>query len=270
MSLFNTQHKRKSAGFTALILLLLMVGVFNFGMRYFDPPEEYGLAINFGDSTIGTGEAVQKTTKKVPAPKAVENEEVVQQVKETPKEVIKEEMITNNNAEAVPVFEKIKEEKKEPVKKEISTVTPKLSKETTDALSSLLNGNASENQPKGEGDDAKEGVKGNKKGDANANRYSGNTESGSDGNYNLAGRKVLLKPKKQPDCQEEGIVVVEIMVDHTGKVIYANPGVQGSNNTALCLLKAAKEAALNTQWNAVSNARLKQPGTIIYKFSLSE
>jgi outer membrane biosynthesis protein TonB len=267
MEVLNTKHKRKSAIITSIILLLLIFGILNYGMQYLDPPEEYGLAINFGDSNVGSGAAVQKT-KKAPTPKVVEKEEVVKEVKETPKEVIKEEMITNNNAEAIPVFEKVKEEKKEPVKKEIST--PKPSKQATDALNSLLNGNASENQSKGEGDDAKEGVKGNKKGDANANGYSGNTESGSDGNYNLAGRKVLLKPKKQPDCQEEGIVVVEIMVDHTGKVIYANPGVQGSDNTAACLLKAAKEAALNTQWNAVSNARLKQRGTIIYKFSLSE
>ena len=65
-------------------------------------------------------------------------------------------------------------------------------------------------KPKGEGDDKIEGVKGNEKGDPDSNKYYGNTGSGSGGNYNLAGRKALSKPKQQPDCQEEGIVVVRI------------------------------------------------------------
>lgn len=270
--MFNTLHKRKSAAITALILLLLIVGVFNFGMQYLDPPEEYGLAINFGDSTIGAGEPVDKTKKRA-SPKVVEQEEV-KVLKETPKEVIQEEMITNDSAEEVFVVKKVKEVQSEPlievVKKEVSKEKPKPSKETTAALNSLLNGNASDGQSKEEGDDVKEGVKGNEKGNANANRYYENTGSGTDGNYNLAGRKALLKPKKQPDCQEEGVVVVRITVDNTGRVMTAIPGVKGTTNTAACLLKPAKEAALNTKWNADSNAPLKQTGTIIYKFSLSE
>ena len=273
MSVLDTKHKRKSAAITALILLLLIFVIFNYGMRYLDPPEEYGLAINFGDSNVGSEESVQKP-KKVSTSKAVEKEEEVQQVKETPKEVIKEEIIANDTSEDVPVIEKVKEEKKEitkeVVKKETPKPKPKLSKETTDALSSLLNGNASDGQPSGEGDTTKGGMKGNEKGDLDAKKYYENTGSTSGGNYNLEGRKVSFKAIVKPDCQEEGVVVVEIMVDNTGNVIYANPGVQGSDITASCLLNAAKEAALKTKWNAVSNARLKQPGTIIYTFSLSK
>jgi len=275
MEVLNTKHKRKSAIITSIILLLLIFGILNYGMQYLDPPEEYGLAINFGDSNFGSGAAVQKT-KKAPTPKVAEKEEVVKEVKETPKEVIKEEMITNDTAEDVPVVEKIKEVKKEPVKEEVKKeipkekTKPKPSKETTDALNSLLNGNTSDGQPKGEGDDAKQGVKGNEKGDPDANKYYGNTGNGSGGNYNLAGRKALSKPIENPDCQEEGIVVVSITVDKNGKVIYAKPGVKGSTNTAPCLLKPAKEAALKTKWNADSKAPSNQVGTIIYKFSLSK
>jgi outer membrane biosynthesis protein TonB len=273
MSVLDTKHKRKSAAITALILLLLIFVIFNYGMRYLDPPEEYGLAINFGDSNVGSEESVQKP-KKVSTSKAVEKEEAVQQVKETPKEVVKEEIIANDTSEDVPVVEKVKEEKKETtkevVKKEIPK--PKLSKETTDALSSLLNGNASDGQPSGEGDNAKEGMKGNEKGDLDAKKYYENTGSTSGGNYNLEGRKVSFKAIVKPDCQEEGVVVVEIMVDNTGNVIYANPGVQGSDNTASCLLNAAKEAALKTKWapDPDINAPLTQIGTITYTFSLSK
>lgn len=274
MIVLDTKHKRKSAGITALILLVLLFLIFNFGMQYLDPPEEYGLAINFGDANVGMGEPVQKT-KKVAAPEVVEKQEVAEEVKETPKEVIKEELITDDTAKEVPVVEK-KEEKKEPVKevvkKEIpkEKPKPKPSKATTDALNSLLNGNSSEGEPKGEGDDEKEGVKGNEQGDPDANKYYGNTGSGAGGNYNLAGRKALSKPIEQPDCQEEGIVVVRITVDKNGKVVSAIPGVKGSTNTAACLLKPAKEAALKTTWNADSEAPTKQTGTIIYKFSLTK
>ena len=279
MPILDTKHKRKSAAITTIILLILLFVIFNYGMTYLDPPEEYGLAINYGDSNVGIGEPVERT-KRVSTPKVVEKEEVVQEevvqeLLETPKEIIKEEIITDDTVKDVPVVEK-KEEKKAPVKevvkKEIpkEKPKPKPSKETQDALNNLLNGNSSDGKAKGEGDDKKEGVKGNEKGDSDSNRYYGNTGSGSGGNYNLAGRKALSKPIEQPDCQEEGIVVVRITVDKNGKVINAIPGVKGSNNTAACLLKPAKEAALRTTWNADDKAPVNQTGTIIYKFSLTK
>jgi protein TonB len=275
MLLLETKHKRKSATITAVILLLLLFVIFNFGMNYTDPPQEYGLAINFGDANVGSGEPVRKT-KKISTPEIVEKPEVVEEeVKETPKEIIEEEVITTDTSKEVLVVEKIKEEKK-PVKKEVKkekakeVPKPKPSKETTDALNSLLNGNSSDGNPKGQGDNKKEGVKGNIKGDPDANKYYGNTGSGAGGNYNLAGREALLTPKEQPECQEEGIVVVRITVDKNGKVITAIPGVKGSTNTAACLLKPAKAAALKTTWNADSKAPTKQTGTIIYKFSLTK
>jgi outer membrane biosynthesis protein TonB len=279
MPILDTKHKRKSAAITTIILLILLFVIFNYGMTYLDPPEEYGLAINYGDSNVGIGEPVERT-KRVPTPKVLEKEEVVQEevvqeLLETPKEIIKEEIITDDTVKDVPVVEK-KEEKKAPVKevvkKEIpkEKPKPKPSKETQDALNNLLNGNSSDGKAKGEGDDKKEGVKGNEKGDSDSNRYYGNTGGGSGGNYNLAGRKALSKPIEQPDCQEEGIVVVRITVDKNGKVINAIPGVKGSNNTAACLLKPAKEAALRTTWNADDKAPVNQTGTIIYKFSLTK
>ncbi|TMM29171.1 energy transducer TonB [Polaribacter aestuariivivens] len=276
MKILETKHKRKSALITLIILMLLVFAIFNYGMQYLDPPEEYGLAINFGDSNVGMGQPVVNSKKT--APKVVEKkEEVVEEVKETPKEIIKEEIITEDTTEDVPVVEKVEEKKKEPVKEVVKKEVkpqekpkPKPSKENQDALNKLLNGNSSDGKPKGEGDDKIEGVKGKEGGDPTSSKYYGNTGSGSGGNYNLAGRKALSKPKEQPDCQEEGIVVVRITVDKNGKVISAIPGVKGSTNTAACLLKPAKEAALKTKWNSDSKAPSKQVGTIIYKFSLSK
>jgi outer membrane biosynthesis protein TonB len=275
MSFLETKHKRKSAVITSILLLLILVGIYNFGLQYLDPPEEYGLAINFGDSNTGSGDPVVKTKSKPVVNKQEEKVEEVEKV--LPKETIKEETITQDVKDA-PVIDKPKEEKKEkPVEKKEEKKEkpkekpkPKPSKETQDALNSLLNGGSDNGKPKGEGDDDSPGVKGNKKGDPKSSKYYGNNGSGGDSNYNLAGRNALSKPIEKPECNEEGIVVVSIEVDNTGKVIKAVPGVKGSTNTAKCLLDPAKAAALKTKWNPDPNAPNKQRGTIIYKFTLSE
>ena len=275
MTVLDTKHKRKSAVITVMILLLLLFVVFNFGMRYLDPPEEYGLAINYGDLDVGNGTPVTKTAKIVP-PKVIQKEKVAEAPEEVPAEKVVEKVLTDPTAKDVPVVEGGKEAVKEPVKEIVKSTPPKEipkpkpSKETQDALQRLLNGNASDGKPKGEGDDEDQGVKGSEKGDTDVSKYYGNLSDGTTGNYNLAGRKALSKPKEQPDCEEEGIVVVSITVDKTGKVIRAVAGVKGSTNTAACLLKPAKEAALRTTWNSDSRAPSKQTGTIIYKFSLSK
>jgi protein TonB len=274
MTVLDTKHKRKSAAITAIILLLMLFAIFNYGLKYLDPPEEYGLAINFGDSDVGSGEPVENT-KRALNQQEVEKEEVVEEVKVMPNDTSKEEVVTDEASKEITVVEK-KEVKKVPVKEVVKKEVPKEipkpkpSKETTDALNSLLNGNSSDGNPKGEGDDKKEGVKGNQNGDPNSTKYYGNEGTGSGGNYNLAGRKALSKPIEQPDCQEEGIVVVRITVDKNGKVISAVAGIKGSTNTAACLLKPAKEAALRTTWNADEKAPANQTGTIIYKFTLTK
>ena len=277
MQILETRHKKKSAVLTAIILALILVGIVNFGLQYLDPPEEYGLAINFGDSTVGTGDPVVKT-KAIPAVKKAEVEKVEEkeEVVTIPEETIKEEVITQDTKEA-PVVEKPKKEKeekpvtekkKEEKPKEIPKPTP--SKATQDALNNLLKGNSDAGNPKGEGDDKNTGLKGNKKGDPTSTKYYGNNGSGGDKNYNLAGRNALSKPIEKPTCNEEGIVVVSVEVDNTGAVIKADAGVKGSTNTAKCLKDPARAAALKTRWNADPNAPNKQRGTIVYRFSLSE
>jgi protein TonB len=275
MAVLDTQHKRKSALITASILMLLIFGILNFGMHYLDPPEEYGLAVSFGDADLGGGAPAVKSTKTI-SKEVVKKAAVVAKVKETSKKISKEEMITNDTSEKVPVVEKVKEKKETPIKEVVEKLIPKEipkpqpSKENQDALNKLLSGKSSDGKPNGEGDDAAEGVKGKKEGALISSKYYGNTGSGLQGNYNLAGRKVLSKPKEQPDCQEEGTVVVRITVAKNGKVVSAVPGVKGTTNTAACLLKPAKEAALKTTWNADGAAPKIQTGTIIYRFSLTK
>ncbi|SEB69087.1 protein TonB, links inner and outer membranes [Tenacibaculum sp. MAR_2009_124] len=273
MPILETKHKKKSAVITIIILLLLLYGVFNFGMQYLDPPIEYGVAINFGNSDVGRGEPVEKTKQQ--ATKETVEEVQEEQVEEVKDDVIKEDVITDDTSEDVPVIEKSKEEKKEVTETPEKTKPkekpkPKPSKATSDALNSLLNGASKDGASGGEGDDDKDGTKGNQNGDPNSSKYYGKGGSGSGGNYNLAGRRALSKPVEKPNCQEEGTVVVSIEVDKNGKVIRAIPGVRGTTNSASCLYDAARKAALKTKWNPDSKAPTKQKGTIIYQFSLSQ
>ena len=271
----EVKHKRASAIITAVILLLLVFVICNFGMRYLDPPEEYGLVVNVGSSEVGNRMPVQKnkknSTSNLVQNKALVKEEVVEAPKEVSREVPKESLLTDDTVKEVPIVEKEMEEE-EPMVAEIvqkkKIIQPKVAKATQDALRSLLEGASAAESSDEEGGINNPGVKGSDKGDATLLESQGNSANGFNMNYNLAGRKVLSTPKEQPDCQEEGRVVVRVQVDNNGNVIAALAGVKGTTNSAPCLLKPAKEAALRTQWNADLAAPSKQVGTIIYTFSL--
>ncbi|MDB4560065.1 energy transducer TonB [Flavobacteriaceae bacterium] len=260
MTIFNTTHKRKSSILTLVILIVFVWGIFSFGMQYQDPPVEYGIVINFGTSNEGNKKPKNTSVKKLPIQENQE-ERSEETVEDIPEEIKNDEVLSQTDKDA-PTIQKPKEDA-EPTPK-------KPSKNTLKAFDDLLKGDTSDGKPTGDGDAAQEGVKGDKNGDPASTKYYGNTGKSGDPNYNLAGREALLKPKEQPNCEEEGIVVVSIEVDKKGKVIRAVAGDKGSTNTHPCLLKPAREAALKTTWNADPNSPSKQKGTIIYKFSLTK
>ena len=66
---------------------------------------------------------------------------------------------------------------------------------------------------------------------------------------NLNGRSPLHLQKPEFNVLKEGIVVVEITVDRSGKVISATPGVKGSTIVDNTLYAAAKKAALESKFN---------------------
>ncbi|MDC8005654.1 energy transducer TonB [Aureisphaera galaxeae] len=272
MGLVDTKHKRKSMTITVILHVLILLLLIFFGFKYLDPPPENGIAVNFGTTNYGKGN-VQPTEPIKTAPKQTTPEPVPETKTE-----IKEEVVTQDSEDA-PVIKKEKKKKEEvkktpkeePKKVPPKKVEPKPDKSTTDALSSLINGPKKDGKSQsGEGNDNKDGDKGDPNGDPNAKSYYG-TGMGldGDGNYLLGGRKALNKAKKTQDCNEAGKVVVSIEVDRTGKVISATPGVRGTTNNSRCLLEPAKRAALATKFNADSNAPAKQIGKIIYNFTLS-
>ena len=295
-SFLNTKHKRKSAAITSVIMSLLLVLLFFVGMTYLDPPQEYGIAVNFGTSNVGQGN-VQPKEPLAPAPEKTEEEveEVKQEVQEevveesTVEEVqeVSEDVATQESEEAIAIkkAEEIKKKadeiakkaqlEKERIEREKQAVIAKQKAEEAakrKKLDALIGGvsNSEGTATGGEGNDNEAGDKGNINGDPNANGYYGNGGGGGNGDYNLGNRKPLSKPKPNYICNEEGLVVVSIEVDTNGRVIKATAGVKGSTNTAGCLLTQARAAALKTTWQADFNAPSKQVGTIKYRFSLSQ
>lgn len=278
MSFLDTAHKRKSFTITTVIHVLLLLILFFFGLKYLDPPIESGIAVNFGTSSVGSGN-VQPTEAVQAAPRNTTPEPVPQKTSEIQEEVTTQEVdeapIIKNEpkkAKTQPIAEEPKEQPVEKPVKEVKKPDPKPDKSTTDALSSILNGPKSDGKARGgEGNDNQAGDKGDPSGDPNASSYYGTGRGlDGDGNYQLGGRKAVSKPKRIQDCNESGIVVVSIEVDRNGNVTKATPGVRGTTNNSKCLLDPAKEAALSTKFNADSDAPTRQIGKIIYKFSLSD
>lgn len=280
LSLFDTDHKRKSAALTGAVMGLLVVGLFFFGITYLDPPEEFGIALNFGTSDVGQGN-IQPTE-----PLRAASQEIVKEQQEAVEEKVSqtapkaaEEVLTQDTEDAYVIKKQLEAKKKaeevarkERIQREAIAKQQAEELEKRRKLDALIGGvsNGNGTATGGQGNDNTAGDKGKITGDPNANGYYSNGAGGGGGDYQLGNRKPVSRPKPDYICDEEGLVVVSIEVNVSGKVIKATPGIKGSTNTAACLLSQAKEAAMNTTWQPDANAPSKQIGIIKYRFSLSQ
>lgn len=281
MKIFNTKHKRKSAILTFLLMLAVVFLIFSFGLDYQDPPDEYGVEVNFGYTDAGSGNNTTSTEQVKTEPNQQQEQQQEEQ-QETPVEEVKsqeetpteEEVITQDTEEAPEVNnESVKEtetttepvkEVKEPVK--AVATPPKPDKSTTDALNSLLNGPSNNGtSTSGDGDSDQQGNQGSINGNPYANSYYGGG-SGNGTGYGLNGRKKLGVNKFQQGCNEEGKVVVKIFVNRSGKVIKTT--IQQSDDP--CLNAAAKKTAMSYKFDSAPNAPATQTGFVVVNFSLGE
>ena len=295
MALLETKHEKKSFVVTTTLYVILILLLLLLGLKYFDPPKEKGILVNFGTTDLGQGDT-QPTTPVKTAPQQNIPEPTPQPVTQPTTSEVKEEVATQETEEA-PVIDQQKEEKEiepekeqpkeepkeetkpvedpkpveeEPVKEPEPKPDPKPDKAVTDAMDNLMNGPKNDGKSEnGEGDDNTGGDKGDHDGDPNSpNYYVTGRGLDGDGNYRLGGRKALQKGEITPKCNEEGTVVVRIKVNRRGEVIEAIPGVKGTKNLAKCLLEPARQSALATRFNPDSNAPEIQTGEIIYEFKL--
>lgn len=275
MAYLETKEQKISAG-VSLLLILMLVALFRFisVLNIIEPPEESGIAVNFGNTEVGSGNNIQPNPTKVTPPSAPEP------VEPTDPAPI-DNVATQDNIEA-PVINAdpevttpVKKPAKKPVEKPVEPKPkpkPTPSNSVLDALNNVegatpVDGENNEGEGPGDGP----GNKGQLNGNPYANTYYGNPGTGQGGKgYGLSGRGKVAGSGVKPDCFETGKVIVEIQVDRTGRVIKASPGKQGSTNTAACLLKAAQESAKTYKFTPASKANDIQIGFIEVIFKVGE
>ena len=282
MKYFKTRHEKNSARLTALIAVILLLLLFVVGTKYMDPPEEYGVAVNFGNSDFGKGN-VQPLKPVKSEPRKIEEPPQPDVSKSEPTNASenKEDVLTQEDAESIAIK---KQKQAEAKAKAIADAKAKaeadrIAKEKREQeekkkkLDALIGGvSKSEGSETGsEGNDNKSGDKGQLDGNPYAASYFGGQGAGSGGvGYGLNGRgKASFKRLKQ-DCNESGMVIVKIIVNQSGNVISAEPGQRGTTNTAQCLLEPAKKIAMSHKWPSDSKAPTRQIGFVSVNFKLSQ
>ena len=283
MKVFDTPHKKKSAGLTLITAFLLIFLFFFLGLSYYDPPVSYGMEVNFGNSINGSGniQPLKQVTQKKSS--SIVNKPKVEQkseskppqkkvVPKTNKPVLKDEKST------IPIINKNEVEKESTIsnqKKEeklTKNKKPKVTDDTKNLVSNLIKNRKKENiEKKGEGDDQIFGDKGKKDGNPYSSSYYNKAGlKGIGKGYGLNGRNLKSNGKVIQECNQEGIVVVRITVNKLGNVINAEPGVKGTTNTHPCLLGPAKKTALMHEWYPDSEAPEQQIGFVVIQFKLGE
>ena len=278
---FKTKHEKDSARITALIAVLLILIIFIVGPKYMDPPEEYGIAVNFGTTDFGSGKIQPKKPVKSEPLDIKEPPKVQESQPEaaTPK-TNTEEVLTEDNAEAIAMKKQkaIEARKKAEADAKAKTEAERVERKRKERdakkkdLDDLIGGiGKTDGEESGsEGNDDKAGDKGQINGDPYAPSFFGQPGNGSGGvGYGLNGRGRPTRSKVKPECDEEGKVVVEIHVNRSGKVVNAIPGKKGTTG-AICLYEAAKKTALSYKWPADSKAPTKQVGFVLVNFSVTQ
>ena len=282
MKYLETKHQRNSARITGLIALLLFLLLFFVGPQYLDPPEEYGVAVNFGNTDFGSGNRPLAQPRKTVEEKVVEESQPETSKAEPTQTPTKtEEVMTAENAEDIAIkkqkeaeakakaeAERIERQKREAEERERREKAEKQKK-----LDDLIGGvkNSSGNDDGGEGPDNQGGNKGQLDGDPYAPSYFGGSGPGKGGvGYGLGGRGRPSRQIYKQDCNEYGLVVVKIEVNRAGRVTKAEPGIRGTTNTHPCLLEPAKKIALSHKWPADSDAPAKQIGFVSINFDVGQ
>tara|TARA_B110000196_G_C21072880_1_gene628423 strand:+ start:207 stop:1058 length:852 start_codon:yes stop_codon:yes gene_type:complete len=283
MEFLNTPHKKKSAGLTAIFAVLFLSLFFVLGLTYYDPPVSYGMEVNFGTSTKGSGnEQPQELVESRPAVVAKNTVEKTQvnTTQPPPKPIKVGDVVTEKESivtlpEKETVIKEVQPETKIPEK--VTEATPqkkvsKVSEATKNVVSNLLKNKTQQGEViEGEGGDVIAGDKGKQTGDLYSSSYYNTAGLGGKGKgYGLNGRNLQSNGKVVQECNQEGIVVVRITVNNQGNVVFAEPGVKGSTNTHPCLLEPAKKTALLHKWYSDTKAPLEQVGFVVIQFKLGE
>ena len=282
MIIFDSPHKKKSASITFIVALLLIILFFGLGLTYYDPPIDYGMEINFGNTVQNSGNIKEKNHELNNLNVIEEDQSSVKPATKSNTEInasmkSKSVLTERKSSVSIPKKESLKKRNQKKVKegKKIEKLTikkdiPKVSKTTKNIVSNLLNKKkqVNDNQP----NNSQSLVNKNSSNQsAYSSTYYNSSISGSDiKSYGLNGRSLQSKGKVLQECNEQGLVVVRISVNRKGEVVTAEPGVKGTTNTHPCLLNPAKKTAQLHKWFPDNEAPELQFGFVVIQFKLGE
>ena len=286
---FPSERRKGIIGTTLFHLIILgLLIIVGFSVPPL-PKTEEGILVNFGTDETGSGliepspPPVKEETAPPPpvtkaATKADEDPLLTQDTEEAPEvkkvdpaaekkrlEKIEADRVIREQLEA----ERIKREQEEAERKRIEAEQQRqtdIMNRTRNALTAAKNAGTTST---GEGVTGGQGNQGSPTGSVDSKNRGEGSGLGDKGiSYDLAGRGIQKLPRPKYDYQADGKVVVEVSVDRSGKVIQAVTGAKGSTTLNEYLLRVAREAALEAQFEAKSNAPAVQKGTITYTFIL--
>ncbi|MBW6482966.1 MAG: hypothetical protein K0B10_07880 [Vicingaceae bacterium] len=260
MELIQEKNSRNGVIGTILFHLLLLFIFVKFGMTYQDPPEENagGMVINFGTTDEGMGDVQPSSTENTTS-----SENATQSETTTPSSAQENALTTTEESVEMNASQN-------PTTTTNQNTTQQQTEPTVDEnLANALNAlNNTNNNSSSDGNSNTSGDQGDPNGDPNSSNYTGGgTGNGVD--FTLAGRSMVKVKKPNNPTQEDGKVVVEIVVDKNGKVIRATPGARGSSTTNPTLYKISKEAALEARFNVKADAPAEQKGTMTFVYILN-
>ena len=234
---------------TAVIMAVVVAVLLAFGYDPPDPPiPEEGVEVNLGDSDYGMGYDAQpaSTAAATQAP-STPNQVATQHAEPTPNIGAS----TSEGNTVKPVAEQPKEVVKEPEINKNALFTGRRNRQSGDGSQGIAGGTGDQGKPNG---------------NPNSNNYTGN--GGGNGTPSLKGRDVVTLPKPQYNSNQQGRVVVKIVVDQQGRVTRAEYEPSGSNTSNGDLVAKAIAAARKARFNADPSAPEEQKGTITYIFKI--
>lgn len=199
---------------------------------------------------------VEKSMEVKKQKKAEKREERKVETKQPDKKKVKKPAIRQEDTKAL-------EEQK---RKEAERAAEKARIEAQKRVSSKVAGAFGKGSSISNGDTEGEGMQGVPTGNASTGKKSG---IGGYGTFDLGGRSLGPGglPRPAYNVQEEGKVVVAIIVNPSGAVVGANISPRGTTTTNASLRSSALSAAKKARFNQVSGVD-NQTGTITYYFKL--
>ena len=284
MIIFDSPHKKKSASLTFIVALLLIILFFGLGLTYYDPPIDFGMEINLGN-TLQSSRNIKKLNQesnkldRIGKDQSSLKPNTKSNSKTNPSKKSKSVLTERKSLISIPKKEssikqnqnlnKVKEDnkaEKTPIKKEI----PKVSKTTKDIVSNLLNKKKEVNDNQSNNNQKPLNNNSSNQSIYSSTYYNNSISEIYTKGFGLSGRSLKSKGKVLQECNEQGLVVVRIGVNRQGDVISAEPGVKGTTNTHPCLLGPAKKTAQLHKWFPDNQAPELQIGFVVIQFKLGE